>query len=183
MRTLLAILFLSAGAPAVVAAPVPTDESPSAIEARLTAARAAKTAQSVLGEKGSWTDFDKASPIIIMVEGAAPEPWTDALRRLQAAFAWKARSLKGSREYIVNIAGPTGGSVQMIHRGAAPALTGASQAELWVDDAFTYNGASEAALIDMTRWCRRGGDYRMPRACETLRKTAHDRGVWAQTAQ
>lgn len=39
------------------------------------------------------------------------------------------------------------------------------------------------ALIDMTRWRRRSGDYRMPRACETLRKVAHDRGVWAQTAQ
>ncbi|QLP96188.1 MAG: hypothetical protein HZY79_00575 [Rhodoblastus sp.] len=181
MRAQFALLFAALFISASNAGHVPTDETEGEITARLATARSAKSAQAVLGAMGSWTDLEKHLRSLSLLK-APPEPWTDALRRLQAGFVWKNKTLKGSREYIVNLASPAGGSLQMIYRGTPPKVTSASQAEPWVDAAFTYNGASEAALIDMTRWCRRGGDYRMPRNCELLRAAAHERGVWGKTA-
>lgn len=183
IRSLLWTLASIAGAGFAFAAVVPQPETPEEIAARVKAARAAKSALEALGEGGSWSDFDRRNPIVIQVKDSGQEPWSDALRRLHSAFVWH-KPARGRREFIANVSTPADtAGVQFVRRGSWPAVDLQTSAELWLDNAFVFNGASESALISLTNWCRRGGDYRLPKNCVLLRKSARERGVWDQTAQ
>jgi hypothetical protein len=165
---------------AVLAQPVPSEETAEEAKNRISAALKAQSPADF--SKGIKVLVDRDGRFVVEVDGSGQtEPITSAVRAAHSAVIWRSTRKPAIKEWLVNINWDGISGPQLLFSGAWKTPIDKMTAEAWL--AQKYNGSSEKGLIGLARWCRRGGAYQAPALCETVKSSAIDRMVWERSGQ
>ena len=171
------VLFIALFAFPVWAAPVPQEETDEAATARIAAAKAAHSIEMAAPGAKILTD-DEGHVVIRIDAGSGPEPITRLIRLTHSAVLWRVAHGPVVKSWLINwlwdgiLFGP-----QFVQKGVLTHPLDKMTSEAWLAN-MTYNSSSENGLIELARWCRRGGASQVVNICSHVRSSAIERMVW-----